>query len=277
MKLLNEAREKTEEIIDTLDLRDKKGNKVRTYRRKARRIFTGYSKNCKKNKKGQTRNQIKKQLGFVRRNLANIEKYATVDKIFTLSKKQLHDLVAIIKVFGQQKEMFDNKKHICDDRIVNISQDWVRPIIRGKAGANVEFGIKTTFCEICGMTYVGKRSFDNYNEGKTLEEIAEQYKTYFGFYPEEILGDKIYHNKENREFCEKHHIRFVGQKLGRPPKNEEKLKKQRKDEYKAMCKRIEIEGRFGVGKRKYGLDLIKMKKKNSTMTIISLIAMILNA
>ena len=119
-------------------------------------------------------------------------------------------------------------------------------------------------------------SFDNYNEGDTLIEIIENYHKDFNVYPTEVLADQIYHNKKNRDYCKKHEIKFVGKKLGRKIRNEQKAREQRKEEYRAMCDRIEIEGCFGRGKRKFGLNKIKMKLKSTTMTHVALIAMIMN-
>ena len=38
--------------------------------------------------------------------------------------------------------MYDNKTNRCDNRIVNIYQLYVRPIVRGKDKTKVEFGAK---------------------------------------------------------------------------------------------------------------------------------------
>ena len=38
--------------------------------------------------------------------------------------------------------MYDNKTHKVKNRIVSISQPYIRPIVRGKAKAPVEFGVK---------------------------------------------------------------------------------------------------------------------------------------
>ena len=78
------------------------------------------------------------------------------------------------------------------------------------------------------------------------------------------------------DYCKEHEIKFVGKKLGRKSGNEQRAREQRKEEYRAMCDRIEIEGCFGRGKRKFGLDKIKMKLKSTTMTHVALIAMIMN-
>ncbi|WP_419566105.1 hypothetical protein [Ruthenibacterium lactatiformans] len=48
----------------------------------------------------------------------------------------------IRKIYEQQKYMYDNHTHSVEDRIVSVSQPFVRPIVRGKAGKPVEFGMK---------------------------------------------------------------------------------------------------------------------------------------
>ena len=45
-------------------------------------------------------------------------------------------------LYEQQLYMYENNKHTVPDRIVSIQQPWVRPIVRGKAHANTEFGPK---------------------------------------------------------------------------------------------------------------------------------------
>lgn len=38
--------------------------------------------------------------------------------------------------------MYENKVHSVENRIVSITQPWIRPIVRGKTKAPVEFGTK---------------------------------------------------------------------------------------------------------------------------------------
>ena len=42
----------------------------------------------------------------------------------------------------QQQFMYQSRSRRLDDRIVNLTQPHVRPIVRGKAGTPVEFGAK---------------------------------------------------------------------------------------------------------------------------------------
>ncbi len=43
-----------------------------------------------------------------------------------------------------------------------------------------------------------KLSWNNFNEGQCLIDRVEAYRTRFGFYPAEVLADKIYCTRENR-------------------------------------------------------------------------------
>ena len=50
-----------------------------------------------------------------------------------------------------------------DDRIVSISQPHVRPIKRGKAGADKEFGAKLSASLVDGYCFLDHMSWDSYN------------------------------------------------------------------------------------------------------------------
>ena len=54
------------------------------------------------------------------------------------------------------------------DRIASISQPHVRPMVRGKARSNVEFGAKISVSLVNGFSFVDRISWDNYNESGDL-------------------------------------------------------------------------------------------------------------
>ena len=126
--------------------------------------------------------------------------------------------------------------------------------MRGKAGRPYEFGQKLHLSVVNGFTFIEDQSYDNYNEGVRLQASAERYKDRFGHYPEAILADTIYRNRENRAFCKEHGIRLSGPKLGRPRKDG--TDESDSQAYKDSCDRNMVESRNGIGKRRYGLDLI---------------------
>ena len=51
--------------------------------------------------------------------------------------------------------MYDNHTHSVPNRIVSLSQPWVRPIVRRKAGKPVEFGAKLDISVVDGFTRGG--------------------------------------------------------------------------------------------------------------------------
>lgn len=116
--------------------------------------------------------------------------------------------------------MYDNHTHTVADRIVSVSQPFIRPIVRGKAAKPVEFGAKLDISVSDGWTRPECRSFDPYNESTKLVETIERFRLREGHYPERELADKIYRNCENLRYCKAHGIRLSGPALGRPKKDE---------------------------------------------------------
>ena len=276
LSLLNEVREKTEAIIDRLHS-ELKGTekKVRTYRIKARKEYLKVSKKRRKGEK-ELRRAIRKQLSYVKRNLLYIKNLESKTSFVSLSKKQYRDLLVCSEVYRQQELMHRKKDHQVEDRIVSISQPHVRPIVRGKAGAAVEFGAKLTISVVDGFTCIEKLSWDNYNEGIDLIEQIEKYKNRFGYYPESVHGDKIYQNRTNRKYCKENNIRMSGPQLGRPAKEKEELREKKKITKQDEKDRIPVEGKFGNAKRKYGLNRIMAKRADTSETTIAIIILVLN-
>ncbi|MCP4745835.1 MAG: IS5 family transposase, partial [Desulfobacteraceae bacterium] len=142
LKILNEAREKSERIIDILHQPHRgKLKKPRTYRKQARKQFLSVAKS-KKVSKSKMRKAMRKQLGYLGRNLKTINKLSKITPLSQLDKRMYKLLLVINEVYRQQKWMYEQRINRIDDRIVNIYQPHVRPIKRGKAGAGTEFGAK---------------------------------------------------------------------------------------------------------------------------------------
>ena len=278
--LLNMSRKESERIIDLLYCQSDYKKKPRTYRKTARTEYLDFSKNRRKSKK-QIRKFIRKQLGYLKRNLSHIEKL--LDNIeqkkqknrFPLSKRDQKIYWVIQHIYEQQQYMYDQKTHSVKDRIVNIYQPYVRPIPRGKDKAATEFGAKISASEVDGMSRVEHISWDNFNEATDLELQTEMFKRTYGHYPELLLADRIYLNRNNRKWLKSKGIRIVGKPLGRPKKEKltayqkRKLKKERNQ-------RNLIEGKFGQGKNAYGLGNIQAKRSDTSKSWISAIFFIMN-
>lgn len=274
LKILNTAREKSEEVIDILH-RPLKGKqkKPRTYRKKARKEFLTAAKS-KKLTHGKRRKAIRKQLGYLNRNLKTIDKLSLQGSLTALTRRQYKNLLVIHEVYRQQQWMYDHRENKIADRIVSISQPHVRPIKRGKAGAATEFGAKISASLVDGFAYLDRISWDNYNEAGDLKEQVESYHQRFGCYPESVHADKIYRNRENRKFCKSKGIRLSGPALGRPPKdiNIERQNQAHQDE----LDRIPIEGKFGQAKRRFSLSKIMCKLAQTSETAIAITFIVLN-
>ena len=274
LNLLNKSRENLEEIIDVLYEPIKtKISKPRTYRQKARKDYLLVSKRRRAGKK-RIKRAIRQQLQYIRRDLGHIN--ALLEKgsdLCLLDNRQYKNLLVNNEIYRQQLEMFQNQNHSTKDRIVNIYQPHVRPIVRGKVSANVEFGAKIVAARYNGYHILENLSWDNVNEATLLKSQIEHYKEFTGCYPEAVLADKIYRNRENITFCKKHNIRLLGPKLGRPKKDSKVNKKQERID---SAMRNAIEGTFGTGKRRYGWNRIMMKLRETSESSISTIVLIMN-
>ncbi|MEX2368962.1 MAG: IS5 family transposase, partial [Candidatus Paceibacterota bacterium] len=234
LSLVNEARLKTEAIIDMLfeHNRDKFPVKPRTYRKLAHNRYLREAKKKKKSAKS-VRKALRYLLNCVKRNLGHIDTMLGPlgSEPFPLAHKYQRQLWVIHTLYHQQRQMYDEKTHRCDDRIVSISQPHVRPIVRGKQGAPVEFGSKLGLSLSDGYLINDTLSWDAYNESADLKKQAESYRLLFGHYPELIQADKIYATNENREWCKQRNIRLTASPKGRPTKKTARQKRKEKKEY----------------------------------------------
>ena len=169
--------------------------------------------------------------------------------------------------------MHTSRTHKVQDRIVSISQPFIRPIVRGKAKNPVEFGAKLDMSITNGYARIEKSSFDAYNESECLIVAVERYKERMGVYPERVLADKIYRNRTNLSYCKELGIRLSGPSLGRPKKDQKIDKKQ---EYSDNCDRVEVERGFSLAKRKFGLRLIRTRLEETSLCVIALSILTMN-
>lgn len=177
-------------------------------------------------------------------------------------------------LYEQQEYMYTNKTHSVKNRIVSIQQLYLRPIVRGKSKAPVEFGAKFDLSiDEYGRARIEELSFEAYNESTVLQDSIERYKKHTGHYPERVLVDQIYRTRSNRSYCKLKGIRLSGPKLGRLTKDDEYSKKV---EYQDNVDLIEVERVFSLSKRSYNLELIKTKLEETTMTSIALSIFVTN-
>ena len=277
--LVNEARIKTEKMIDVLfdELREEIIIKPRTYRTVAHKRYMSEAKKRQKNKVS-VRKTIRVLLNCVKRNIRSINKMLDElekreEKEYAFPFKYYKQFWVINTLYEQQQEMYDKKENRCSNRIINISQPHIRPIVRGKQGKNVEFGSKLGVSLANGYAKPDTLSWDAYNESSDLPMQAEAYKTLYGYYPELIQVDKIYGTNQNRTWCKQRDIRMTVTPKGKQQKLTKYQKAKRKKEY---SERNAVEGKFGQAKQAYKLNEIKAKLKNTSKTWIGAIFFVLN-
>ncbi|HEX3010224.1 MAG TPA: transposase [Bacteroidales bacterium] len=184
-----------------------------------------------------------------------------------LDPKQHKYLLVINTLYDQQKQMYNQHVHSIEDRIVSIHQPHVRPIVRGKSQAKVEFGAKVHVSLIDGIAYLDQLSWDAFNEGSHMIDYVEQYKRRFGYYPAQLLADQVYCTRDNRTKLKEKGIKLLGKPLGRPSAVQVHV---------SPGERNPIEGKFGQAKTGYGLNRIKARLKGTSETWIASIILVLN-
>jgi transposase, IS5 family len=276
LSLLNESREQTEIIIDRLyeQVQDKLGKKPRTYRHQARNEYLHIAKQRKVHSKAM-RKAVRKQLGYVKRNLAHIDALIEMGASLSKLEHQLYrKLLVISEVFRQQQWMYQHRQKRIDDRIVSLSQPHVRPIVRGKAGTPVEFGAKIAISCANGYVFLDHLGWNNFNESTDLPEQIERFKQRMGHYPTSVHADQIYRTRANRKYCQERGIRLSGKPLGRPKQSEQnQLQKQAQVD---AAIRNQVEGKFGVGKRRFSLARVMAKLAPTAQTAIAMTFLVMN-
>lgn len=273
--LLNDSREKSEEIIDLI-CKELKIEKPRTYRIEARKKWLNLSKKKRKTHK-EIRKGVGQQLGYLKRNLKYINKIVNDNPLVlsNLGNIQYKYLLVISELERQQSEMFKEKRHSILNRIVSIHQPHIRPMVRGKQGKNVEFGAKINVSLQEGYARIDQLDFEAFNEGVYLKDQVERFRELNGHYPELVQTDDIYMNRENRKYLTDNNIRHTGRPLGRKPKVElTKTEKQRNRIEKN--ERNQIEGKFGQGKSRYHLNKIMAKLAITSQSWIASIIFVMN-
>jgi transposase, IS5 family len=271
LNLLNDARERSEKLIDilyaTIKLVDEEKLKPRTYREIARKEYLKVAQKKHKTNK-EIRHALRKQLSYLNRNIKYVHQLLKYFDTIPLTKKEYKYLLVIQTLYEQQKFMYDSRTHSVEHRIVSIHQPHVRPIVRGKTNAYVEFGSKIQMSIMNGITFLEDLSWDAFNEGTRLISTVENYKRRFGYYPQKVFADKIYCNRDNRAKLKKLKIILVAKPLGRPS--------VAVDNHIRPGERNPIEGKFGQAKTAYGMNRIKARLQDTSESWIASIVLVLN-
>ena len=158
---------------------------------------------------------------------------------------------------------------------MSIYQAHVRPILRGKQNARIEFGSKLGVSLDNGFALLNNFSWSAYHEGKDLIPQVEEYFKIHGFYPELVQVDKAYSTRENRAWLKERNIRITAPQLERKPKKEANQYQKAKRK-KEAAERNHIEAKFGQGKNGYNLNKIRAKLRETSESWVSCIFFVMN-
>lgn len=176
------------------------GQQHRTYTRVARKEYLDFARKRITNK-NQVRKIMKKQLQFLRRNIAQAEsviagleknmgggKTELLGKIDKKAFKRLKTKMETAKqIYAQQLGHYSGEK--IENRIVSFHRPNVRPIFRGKARAKTEFGVKAFMSTVGKALVLSKTSYNNFYDGKGFKESIANMKNK-KYSVKEAIGDK---------------------------------------------------------------------------------------
>lgn len=220
------------------------------------RRYVGYSK--------MRRKTVKRRASITRAFLKLLHKLLSELKTlqknhrFTMPDRFGKTISTIKTIYGQQYLLFI-KGEKPKGRIVSLSKDYLRPIVRGKEIKSVEFGAKVNKLQIDGINFIQKMSFDNFNEGTQFKNTI--YKSQ-GLTKTKVRiagADAIYATNRNRVFATSNQIQTDFKSKGRPSRHFKQQKKMRALITKERASRLE--GSFGKEKEHYHLKKIKAKTK----------------
>jgi hypothetical protein len=277
--LLADCRRVSEQLIDLLYLSAPElwPVKPRTYRREAEAKAVIFSKKRRKTKKD-IRQAVKNELNYTKRNFKHTEEMLDllqsngVSCPWSFAQLRLYWIIQEIR--RQQAEMYQDRRRRVDDRIVSVHMPFIRPIKRGKGGVkNTEFGPKISASITEGFVRADRIDFDAFSEGADLQMQVEGYKSRFGYYPASVLADKAYWTNDNRKWLQDRSIKIGGVPKGR---KKETSKYEKEKNKRRNNKRNEIEGKFGEGKNRYGLDLLMTRRPDTIRAAVNLTFLAMN-
>jgi len=192
-----------------------------------------------------------------------------------VSGKILEGFETVEHIYAQQKKMYADRTHSIEGRIVSLSKPYVRPIVRGKSGKTVEFGMKGNLSYVDGFLFLDHHDYENFHEGTKFQESVEKFSTRFDKDPFWASGDQIYGTRENRMYLKQRkdvdgvEIKTSMKPLGRP-KTGKAANNNKRWRRKKQRERNRIEGAFGVTKEHNLLKQVRAKRPDTELSWINM-------
>lgn len=225
------------------------GLKVIRGKRKVKAFIRGF--NLKRNK-------TKKEIVRARKKLVRVAKWLLKkikDKVGQVTNTVLEIAEKIIE---QQDKRNKGNTNIIEGRIVSFHEPTVRPIKRGKDGANCEFGKKIALSVIGeGITVSTRIDNNNFDDREIVKQAIEKHKELTERDPTEIIMDRGGDSKKNHDELKERRIKDGVQRKGRQKEKPTRVQKRQHN------RRSVIEGKIGTAKQFYGLNRNKYREKNA--------------
>ena len=221
--------------------------------------YISYSKMRKKTSKKRTR--LTRSLLMLLKKLN--DELDQVEKFFDdpLPSSYYKRRATIKKIYPQQYQLFTTGEKP-KGRIVSISKNYLRPIVRGKEIKPVEFGAKVNKYQIGGISFIEHISFDAFHEGIRFKETIFKSQKMTRTKIRIAGADAIYATNVNRRFSTQNNIRTDFKRKGRAStKHESHRKKLSEMITKERASRLE--GSFGKEKEHYHLKKVKARTKQT--------------
>jgi len=177
-----------------------------------------------------------------------------------MTKTYYQRRATIKKIYEQQHQIFhtgENPK----GRIVSISKDYLRPIVRGKEVKPVEFGAKVNKYQIDGISFIEHLNFNAFHEGNRFWDTIFNAQRLTRTKTRLAGADAIYATNKNRKFATKYNIKTDFKRKGRAGKHEKQRQQMAAMIQKERATRLE--GSFGKEKEHYHLKKIKARTKQT--------------
>jgi IS5 family transposase len=180
-----------------------------------------------------------------------------------LIQKLDNAISAVGKIINQTNEVLKGTTSI-PNRIVSIFDQGARPIKRGKAKADIEFGRKVALAESEEGLIISSHVEEGNPSDKTLAvPMVEKSIEILNKAPKEVAADRGFYSSENETEIQGLKVKHVAiPKPGR--KSEKRIKHERQHWFKRLIRwRSGGEATIGLLKRKYGLDVCLFHGENT--------------
>ena len=230
----------------------------RTKYLKLKKRYLGYSKMRRKtkNKRKVLTRSLLHLLNKINKELDHLETTYNFEIPNSYRKRR-----ETISTMYQQQYSFFTTGEYPKNRIVSISKNYLRPIVRGKEIKRVEFGAKVNKLQIDGINFIQHVTFNAFNEGTQLENTIRKAEQLTKTKVKSLGADAIYATNANRNYVTKNEIKTDFRPKGKKPKDHKQQQALRQVISKERATRLE--GSFGKEKEHYHLKKIKAKTEKT--------------